>query len=216
MHGLILTVLLLATPPPIEGAWPERVVYLGKPRSEEWLDKVYLHFRERLVEVEGAWVDTGDPVRYAAEIAPGTAGRVMLRPVKMIGADDFLAEVGSHDTRGTWTQGHGGPRQYHPPSVQPNSPANKFTGDGQVIRIVGAAPPKGDGIWKVRVAATGHDVVNGKRYVRCVPAPTDTKPLTRAQFLECIGSGFRLFEWRWRRTQPRGGVVCVWYRRYIK
>ena len=222
MHGLLLTVLLLATPQPVEGAWPERVVYLGKPRSEEWLDKVYLHYRERLAEVEGAWVymspkTSGHP-RYAVEMAPGDCGRVRIKPTKVLGADDFLAQLAGYDLREMARYDYltkGGIRRS---DYGENKQPDTFSSSCQTVRVKGVpmpnAPPNG---YSVALAAVGHDVVNGKRYVRCVPVPTDTKPLTIEQFTACLASGFRLYEWRWKRKQlSRGASYRPWYRRYLK
>ena len=158
MHGLILTILLLATPPPVEGAWPERVVYLGKPRPEEWLDKVYLHFRERLVEVEGSWVylspkTSGHP-RYATEMEPGDCARVRLKPTKALGADDFLAQLAGYDLREMARYDYltkGGIRRR---DTFENRDPDTFSASCQVVRVKGVPVPARSGR-PVALAAVG-------------------------------------------------------------
>jgi len=197
------------------GLWPASVSYQGRTRDAAWLDATFVYFRSKLVEVDGAWVMTAPRDRWAEDMRPGEAAMVRIQPTKVLADDDFLVRLAGKTSaaeRSTLARIGG--------VVDPGARPTQFSASGSIVRLTGATPPKSGTStkhWQLRVAALRIVTVGNDRVVACVPMPDKSEPLSRQQFLNCLESGFRLYEWRWKYKplRPRG-KIATWYRRYVK
>ena len=159
-------------------AWPP-VTYKDKPRDPAWLDKAYAYFKDRFTVIEDVTVDLAHPSYNRPQI--GRACRIEGKVVQVLAPDALLVAAIYAIPGNALLPGSRTTRVIHISRVPTKN-------------LIDGAP------WRDTVAPVGtHRYMTAEgvtgTLISCRPIPIDPIPLTRAQFIELLGTDIELIRW---------------------
>ncbi len=190
-HGIDPSKPLESTQP--EAGKAETYMYLGKPRTKAWFDRVYRDFADKITFVDGQYLDVGKALVGASEVPGvaeiGSAGETpdRCKVFQVVAEDAILVRRSEFRTGG----GPGGfPWIHRELFFHVKGVDTKDLTDGAEFSA------------KLLSIGTYHyTAVDGA--IKTIPSYTIHAPLTKEEFADALANGFRLVKYRKVTTKAR-------------
>ena len=201
-------------PSPTESSKTETIMYLGKPRPKLWVDYMYKQFADKIVIVNGKYIDVGkamagaSEVPAAAEIGPCGETPYNCKIMQIIAKDEVLIRRAAVGSQGGMAPGTSMSADDYARRVQ----QAVFSRPELIFHVKGIDTKSlMDGSdFKAKLVSIGtYNYGNVSGGSSTIPSYAVNTPLTREQFTGAIAGGFQLVSYRAVKQKKPGGEMEI-------
>ena len=198
-------------PSPTESPKTETIMYLGKPRPKLWVDYMYKQFADKIVIVNGKYIDVGKAMAGASEVPAvaeiGAAGETpgWCQVMQIIGKDEALIRRPAFHSQVTGTGGGAGGYAAGIQAALLSKPELIFH-----VKGIGTKGLVDGAEFRAKLVCIGtYNYGNVAGGGSTIPSYAVHTPLTREQFTEAIAGSFQLVSYRAVKQKKPGGEMEI-------